>query len=46
MERAEIFLLIGVALIAGGSFLAGFAVSLLPIGRRKGRHGKIGRHGK
>lgn len=46
MDRSEVILLIGILLIAGGSFLGGFAVSMLPIGRRRGRHGKIGRHGK
>jgi hypothetical protein len=46
MDRSEVILLIGILLIAGGSFLAGFAVSMFPIGRRRGRHGKVARHGK
>jgi len=44
---SETFLIIGVVLVALGSFLAGVSVGLLPKrGRRKGRHSVKGRHTK
>lgn len=48
MNNAEVILVIGVLLIAVGSFLAGLAVAQMSSrGRRKGRHGKgKGRHAK
>jgi hypothetical protein len=48
MTNAEVILILGVALIAGGSFLAGLAVSQLSgRGRRRGRHAKgKGKHAK
>lgn len=48
MERAEVILLVGVSLIAVGSFLLGLAVAKFPKrGRRKGKHAKgRGRHAK
>lgn len=48
MERADLILILGVALISVGSFLAGLVVSqFLQRGRRKGKHAKgKGRHAK
>ncbi len=48
MSSADWILILGVALIGVGSFLAGLAVAMLPKrGRRKGRHGKgRGKHAK
>lgn len=48
MNNTELVLILGVALVAVGSFLAGLVVSQLSgRGRRKGRHAKgRGRHAK